>query len=36
MRLEEKVQDIEAERGQKVGKKEKQTIKEEIVQTLTT
>ncbi len=32
--LEEKVQDIEAERGQKVGKKEKQTIKEEIVQAL--
>lgn len=32
--LEEKVQVIEAERGQKVGKKEKQTIKEEIVQQL--
>lgn len=32
--LEEKVQLIEAERGQKVGKKEKQTIKEEIVQQL--
>lgn len=32
--LEEKVQLIEAERGQKVGKKEKQTIKEEITQQL--
>jgi recombination associated protein RdgC len=32
--LDEKVQAIEAERGQKVGKKEKQTLKEEIVQAL--
>lgn len=32
--VEEKVQLIEGERGQKVGKKEKQTIKEEIVQQL--
>jgi len=32
--LEEKVQLIEEERGQKVGKKEKQTLKEEIVQQL--
>lgn len=32
--LEEKVQLIQAERGQKVGKKEKQTLKEEIVQQL--
>ena len=32
--LDEKVQMIENERGQKVGKKEKQTLKEEIVQQL--
>ena len=32
--LEEKVQLIQQERGQKVGKKEQQSIKEEIVQTL--
>lgn len=32
--LEEKVQLIQAERGQKVGKKEKQTLKEEIIQQL--
>jgi recombination associated protein RdgC len=32
--LEEKVQLLEAERGQKVGKKEKQTIKEEVIQQL--